>query len=164
MAARIETNSFQSKSRQADPSHWLNRATFCMVHSMIFIVLLNCMFFDDNWMPCGCFLVWNCSPKDFLPWLSKTASASKTGGPLRTWEPTDEPEPAAEESLGVPEGGARDFLGNLPWIYCWGPGITCWYPCWYTRWVDMGCLLRLSVKMLLDGLKDRRTMRNLWFG
>ena len=67
MAARIETNSFQSKSRQADPSHWLNRATFCMVHSMIFIVLLNCMFFDDNWMPCGCFLVWNCSPKDFLP-------------------------------------------------------------------------------------------------
>lgn len=36
MAARIETNSFQSKSRQAHPSHWLNRATCCMVHSVIF--------------------------------------------------------------------------------------------------------------------------------
>lgn len=31
------------------------------------------------------------------------------GGPQRSWEPTDEPEPAAEESLGVPEGDIFHF-------------------------------------------------------
>lgn len=37
-----------------------------------------------------------------------------------------------------------------------GPGGYLLIPPVFTRWVDMGCLLRLSVKMLLDGLRDRR--------
>lgn len=37
-----------------------------------------------------------------------------------------------------------------------GPGDYLLIPPVFTRWVDMGCLLRLAVKMLLDGLRDRR--------
>ena len=59
-------------------------------------------------------------PQRFPPheFLSEDGLGLKDkGGPQRSWEPTDEPEPAAEESLGVPEGGARDFLGIYHGIY-----------------------------------------------
>lgn len=77
-------------------------------------------------MPCGClFGMKQFSQRNLHPTNLSEDGLKDKGGPQRSWEPTDEPEPAAEESLGVPEGGARDFLGNLPWIYWWGPGVTC---------------------------------------
>ena len=77
-------------------------------------------------------------PKISSPWLAEDGLGLKDkGGPQRSWEPTDEPEPAAEESLGVPEGGARDFLGFTYGSTAGARGLPVDTPV-FTRWVDMG--------------------------
>lgn len=152
MAARIETNSFQSKSRQADPSHWLNRATFW-----------NCMFFDDNWMPCGCFLVWNCSPKDFLPMTSQGRPRPQRQGwspevlGANGWTGT-----RSRRVLGSSGRRGPGFLGIYHGFTAGARGLPVDTPVDTPGWVDMGCLLRLSVKMLLDGLRESRNHEKSW--
>ena len=75
-------------------------------------------------MPCVFFLNETC-PQRFPPheFLSEDGLKDK-GGPQRSWEPTDEPEPAAEESLGVPEGGVWIYHGFTMDLLL-GPGVTC---------------------------------------
>ena len=164
MAARLETNSFQSKSRQAHPSHWLNRATCCMgIVYVIFIVLLYTVcFFDDNWMPCDFFLVWNNFPKDFLPMTFRGRPRPQRQGwspevlGANGWTGT-----RSRRVLGSSGRRGPGFLGIYYGFTGGARGLPVDTPV-FTRWVDMGCLLRLSVKMLLDGLRDRRNHEKSW--
>lgn len=79
MAARLETNSFQSKSRQADPSHWLNRATCCMGIGVIFNSLVYMYVFLMLLDALRCFFKMKQFPQRFPPHdFPRTASASKT--------------------------------------------------------------------------------------